>query len=161
MHAFELVSRIDQVDINMQREQGPWDWLIPFIPPVLRVNRETRDALQARLQELSVRGILLQLAAGIKQHWPLLLRVGLPAVLWIAGLLWVDRRAHEFSNAYVIISGFALLGVHLLSGDATKSETGLSAYSIFNPGAQRMLGSLSAEQFEVGAPLPIEKGCEC
>lgn len=98
-----------------------------------------------------MRNVLLQLAEGLKQHWPLLLRFGLPAGLWIAGLLWVDRQAHEFSNAYVILSGFVLLGVHLLSGDATRSETGLSAYSIFNPGAQRMLGSLSAEQFEVTA----------
>lgn len=133
----------------MQGEQGPWDWLIPFIPPVLRVNRETRDALQTRLQEISVRDVLLQLAAGLKQHWPLLLRFSLAAGAWIAGLLWVDRHAHEFSNAYVILSGFALLGVHLLSGDKARSETGLSAYSIFNPGAQRMLGSLSVEQFEV------------
>lgn len=62
--------------------------------------------------------------------------------------MYIHQNEPEFAVAYVILSGFAALCYHLLVGGEERAS-GMSAYSVFNRGAQRMLGSLSAEQFEV------------
>ncbi|GLE01249.1 hypothetical protein PINS_up010079 [Pythium insidiosum] len=132
-------------------ERGSFDWLIPFIPPFLRVNRETKEALQSWLANIArpetLRSVREALVTGIQRHGVWIVLYGTLAALWVAGLYRVHREAHEFAGSYVILSGFAALGFHLIrGGDGTRD--GMSAYSVFNKGGQRMMGSLSAEQFE-------------
>lgn len=124
------------------------DWLVPFIPPVLRVSRDSRAALRRRLEAALTPEALAAAAKAavglLRTHW----RLALALALWLRLLLWVERQAGEFTTAFVILSGFALLGWHLVGGGGPTAKDGLSAYSVFNRGGQRMLGSLSAEQFE-------------
>lgn len=133
--------------------QGPLDWLVPFIPPFLRVNRDTRAALFAALQSLSLAALAAQLIAFLQRHARSFATYGFLLGSWLYGLAWTDRAAPEFTGAYVILSGLAALAVHMYSGDAAANADGISAYSVFNKGGARMLGSLSAEQFEVRTDL--------
>lgn len=132
-----------------QQQSGPLDWLVPFIPPFLRVNRDTRDALEAFVRSLSIVSIATQIAEWLRVNGASTARLVLLAALWVAGLVWTERNAREFSGAYVTLSGLGALAIHVMSGDRTAPTDGLSAYSVFNRGGARMLGSLSAEQFEV------------
>jgi hypothetical protein len=129
-------------------DQGPLDWFVPFIPPVLRVNRETRAEIRRKLEQLLSKEALEQAALAIRPYWRSLVLCALVLVAWLGTLVYVHRNVPEFAVAYVILSGFAALGYHLLVGGEGRTG-GMSAYSVFNRGAQRMLGSLSAEQFEV------------
>lgn len=110
----------------------------PFIPPFLRVNEDTWKELPTRRQVVN----------GIRfffQH--LSLFSVLASVLWILGLYYA--QTFDAALLYAIISGF--IGIFLNLGNNTGGNADrMSAYSVFNKGAQRMLGSLSAEQFEVG-----------
>ncbi|KAF1774104.1 putative domain SAYSvFN [Phytophthora cactorum] len=116
-------------------DQGPLDWLVPFVPPVLRVNRDTRAKVRRKRR------------ACPPPHWRSLAFYSLATSIWIGGLVYIHDNEPEFAVAYVILSGFAVLGYHLLLGGERRAD-GMSAYSVFNRGARRMLGSLSAEQFE-------------
>ncbi|GAB9465063.1 hypothetical protein Gpo141_00002483 [Globisporangium polare] len=130
-------------------EQGPLDWLVPFVPPFLRVNRETRTALFSSLQALSLAALSAQVVAFLKEHGTQLAKYALVVGVWLYGLAWTDRSAPEFTTAYVILTGLGALVAHLYAGDyGNTSKDGISAYSVFNKGGARMLGSLSAEQFE-------------
>ncbi|KAJ0405948.1 hypothetical protein P43SY_005514 [Pythium insidiosum] len=134
-----------------RKERGAFDWLIPFIPPFLRVNRETREMLQSWITRATRRETLRQAAHSLfhvlRSHGVSLVLYGSLASLWIASLYWIHREAHEFAGSFVILSGFVALGLHLLRGGDGQRD-GLSAYSVFNKHGQRMMGSLSAEQFE-------------
>lgn len=131
-------------------EQGPLDWLVPFIPPFLRVNRETRAALIASLQSLSLAAFSTQLAAFLKEYGRQAGKYALITGVWLYGFAWTDHNAPEFTTAYVILTGLGALVMHLYSGDhGERNGDGISAYSVFNKSGARMLGSLSAEQFEV------------
>lgn len=134
---------------QQQQQQGPLDWLVPFIPPFLRVNRDTRASFAAFVRSLSLSALAAQLSTFIRANGATVARVALVAALWIAGLVWTERHAREFSGAYVTLSGLGALMLHALSGERSAPVDGLSAYSVFNAGGARMLGSLSAEQFEV------------
>ncbi|TYZ67048.1 hypothetical protein PybrP1_003850 [[Pythium] brassicae (nom. inval.)] len=131
-----------------QEQRGPLDWLVPFIPPFLRVNRDTRTALEAFVRSLSVVSLATQLVNWLRANGASAARVALLATLWVAGLVWTESDVPEFSGAYVTLSGLGALAMHVMSGDRTAPTDGLSAYSVFNKGGARMLGSLSAEQFE-------------
>lgn len=138
-------------------EQGPLDWLVPFIPPFLRVNRETRAALFVSLQSLSLAALSAQITAFLKDHGRQLGKYALVAGVWLYGLAWTNRHAPEFAAAYVILTGLGALLVHLYSGDrGDVTGDGISAYSVFNKGGARMLGSLSAEQFEVQTAIKLD-----
>ncbi|OWY94950.1 hypothetical protein PHMEG_00035183 [Phytophthora megakarya] len=128
-------------------DQGPFDWLVPFIPPVLRVNRETRAEIRRKVAQLLSTEALEQAAQALRPHWQSLVFYSLVASVWIGGLVYIHHNEAEFAVAYVILSGFAVLLYHVLVGSDGRAG-GMSAYSVFNRGAQRMLGSLSAEQFE-------------
>ncbi|KAG7391562.1 hypothetical protein PHYPSEUDO_004632 [Phytophthora pseudosyringae] len=128
-------------------DQGPLDWLVPFIPPVLRVNRETRAEIRRKMAQLLAKETLESVAVALRPHWSSLAFYSLVTAVWIGGLVYIHNNEPEFAVAYVILSGFAVLGYHVLVGGEGRAD-GMSAYSIFNRGAQRMLGSLSAEQFE-------------
>ncbi|KAF1323409.1 hypothetical protein FI667_g10592, partial [Globisporangium splendens] len=130
-------------------DQGPFDWLVPFIPPFLRVNRDTRAALLAKLQTLDLDALAAQLVAFLRAHGARLAYYGTIFAVWAYGLVWMDRKAPEFAPAYVIVTGLGALVLHLFTGERTANANGISAYSVFNKGGARMLGSLSAEQFEV------------
>lgn len=132
-------------------EQGPLDWLVPFIPPFLRVNRDTRAAMLANVQSLNIDALAKQIAAFLKAHGKDLAYYTFLFSVWVSGLVWVDRNAPEFASAYVIVTGMGTLFAHLFTGERTVNVDGISAYSVFNKGGARMLGSLSAEQFEVSA----------
>ncbi|KAL4144194.1 hypothetical protein PRNP1_013333 [Phytophthora ramorum] len=128
-------------------DQGSLDWLVPFIPPVLRVNRETRAEIRRKLEQLLSKETLQHVALALRPHWRSLVFYSLLTTIWIGGLVYIHHNEAEFAVAYVILSGFGVLGYHLLVGGDIRSDS-ISAYSVFNRGAQRMLGSLSAEQFE-------------
>ncbi|ETP37776.1 hypothetical protein F442_14374 [Phytophthora nicotianae P10297] len=128
-------------------DQGPLDWLVPFIPPVLRVNRDTRAKIRRKVEQLLSKETLESVALALRPHWRSLASYSLVTSVWIGGLMYIHDNEPEFAAAYVILSGFAVLCYHLLVGGESRAE-GMSAYSVFNRGAQRMLGSLSAEQFE-------------
>lgn len=136
-----------------REEPGPLDWLVPFIPPVLRVNRETRAALRRQLEAVLTVEALAAAARSatdtLRAHWRPVARYAVASALWLRALYWINQHAGEFTAAFVILSGFAALGLHLLAPGEGAVGDGLSAYSVFNRGGQRMLGSLSAEQFEV------------
>ncbi|KAL3661319.1 hypothetical protein V7S43_013524 [Phytophthora oleae] len=128
-------------------DQGPLDWLVPFIPPVLRVNRETRAEIRRKVAQLLSKETLESVALALRPHWRSLTFYAFATAIWLGGLSYIHSNEPEFAVAYVILSGFAALGYHLLAGGERRAG-GISAYSVFNRGAQRMLGSLSAEQFE-------------
>ncbi|KAG6611223.1 uncharacterized protein IUM83_12595 [Phytophthora cinnamomi] len=128
-------------------DQGPLDWLVPFIPPVLRVNRETRAQIRRKLEQLLSKEALQDVVRALRPHWRSLALYLLAIAVWIRVLAYIHHNEPEFAVAYVILSGFAALGFHLLVGGEERAG-GMSAYSVFNRGAQRMLGTLSAEQFE-------------
>lgn len=135
-------------------DQGPLDWLVPFIPPVLRVNRETRAEIRRKVAHLLSKEALESVALALRPHWRSLVFYSLITAIWIGGLVYIHHNEPEFAVAYVILSGFAVLGYHLLVGGEGRAG-GMSAYSVFNRGTQRMLGSLSAEQFEVRDGLDV------
>ena len=139
-------------------EQGPLDWMVPFIPPVLRVNRETRAEIRRKAAQILSRETLTRLVLALKPHWRLLVRCTVAAAVCIRGLVYVHDNAPEFAGAYVILFGFAALGYHLVFG-REEHAGGMSAYSVFNRGTQRMLGSLSAEQFEVRVGMWTWRQC--
>jgi hypothetical protein len=149
----EYVQAPPLARLQRREEPGPLDWLVPFIPPVLRVNRETRAALRRQLKAaLTVEAVVAAARSAadmLRTHWRTITRYAVVSVLWLRVLYWINQNAGEFTAAFVILSGFAALGVHLLAPGADAAGDGLSAYSVFNRGGQRMLGSLSAEQFEV------------
>ncbi|KAG6970965.1 hypothetical protein JG687_00002304 [Phytophthora cactorum] len=125
----------------------PLDWLVPFVPPVLRVNRDTRAKVRRKVAQLLSKETLESVALALRPHWRSLAFYSLATSIWIGGLVYIHDNEPEFAVAYVILSGFAVLGYHLLLGGERRAD-GMSAYSVFNRGARRMLGSLSAEQFE-------------
>ena len=129
-------------------DQGPLDWMVPFIPPVLRVNRETRAEIRRKVAQMLSKEMLTSLVLALGPHWRSLAGYAVAISIWIRGLVYVHEHAAEFAGAYVIFCGFAALGYHLVFGREGHAG-GMSAYSVFNRGTQRMLGSLSAEQFEV------------
>uniref|UniRef100_M4BB17 SAYSvFN domain-containing protein n=1 Tax=Hyaloperonospora arabidopsidis (strain Emoy2) TaxID=559515 RepID=M4BB17_HYAAE len=128
-------------------DQGPLDWMVPFIPPVLRVNRETRAEIRRKVAQMLSKEMLTSLVLALRPHWRSLAGYAVAISIWIRGLVYVHEHAAEFAGAYVIFCGFAALGYHLVFGREGHAG-GMSAYSVFNRGTQRMLGSLSAEQFE-------------
>lgn len=151
---------------HRQEEPGAFDWLVPFIPPVMRVNRETRAALRRQLEAALTAEALAAAAQSavstLRAHWRPIARYTVASALWLRALYWINQHAGEFTTAFVILSGFLALGVHLFApGAAGGAEDGLSAYSVFNRGCQRMVGSLSAEQFEVRSLLSGNRDGEC
>ncbi|TMW56763.1 hypothetical protein Poli38472_006773 [Pythium oligandrum] len=107
------------------------------------------SGLARALQPESIQNGLQTATDFLRTHWARVSRIGVVGGLWIAGLMWIQHNIHEFAATYVILSGLVALAVHLFSGDdKDKPQDGLSAYSVFNKGGQRMMGSLSAEQFE-------------
>jgi hypothetical protein len=131
--------------VRSKEQQGQWDWIIPFIPPVLRINRQTQQAFIAYCKSLKSQDLLIFLQKYLKIlvfYWK---AIGIFCI-WTIGLVLVHKNTPEFALFYVICSGFITVGLNLRSDG---SDTELSAYSVFNRGTQRMLGSLSAEQFEV------------
>ncbi|CAI5737909.1 unnamed protein product [Peronospora destructor] len=128
-------------------DQGPLDWLVPFVPPVLRVNRETCAEVCRKVANLLSKETMESIVLALGPHWRSLAGFLLGTAIWIQILVYIHCNETEFAVAYIVLSGFVVLGYHLLVGG--EGHTGdMSAYSVFNHGAQRMLGSLSAEQFE-------------
>lgn len=132
---------------NSAADQGPLDWLVPFIPPVFRVNRETRAEIRRKVAQLMSKETLERVVLALRPHWRILALSLFVVAVWTKGLIYIHEHDPEFAVAYIIISGFALLAYHLMV-EGEERASGISAYSVFNHGAQRMLGSLSAEQFE-------------
>lgn len=128
-----------------------YDWIVPFIPPVFRVNRDTRAKAYSNMRNnFSVDALrnMIHLLWSCKLSCLKILTSGF---LWIRLLSWIHENATEFANAYVIFSGLALI-VYNCNSAIVETENGqkpLSAYSIFNPNVERVLGSLTADQFEV------------
>ena len=109
----------------------------PFIPPFLRVNAETWNQLPSQQQ----------IQQALRWFWrQCTWRRTLVLIGWIATLYYV-HFALDGAVIFVILSGFLLVFLNL--DDVQYREGDISAYSVFNRGAQRMLGSLGAEQFEV------------
>jgi len=68
-------------------------------------------------------------------------------IAWLVG--WYICIRFEFGSIYFVLS--AILAIfNNLSNDATNTNAAnrLSAYSVFNPGARRIAGSLNPEQME-------------
>ncbi|CEG36647.1 Uncharacterized conserved protein [Plasmopara halstedii] len=128
-------------------DQGPLDWLVPFIPPAFRVNRDTRADIRRKAAQLTSRETLKSFVLALRPHWRFLTLSSFAVVIWIKGLVYIHKHEPEFAVAYIIVSGFFLLAYHLFIGGEVRTDD-ISAYSVFNRGAQRMMGSLSAEQFE-------------
>lgn len=63
-------------------------------------------------------------------------------LVWVISL-WVFSYL-EFATVFVILTGFALIFINL----GTRNKDDISAYSVFNSGFQRMMGTLTAEQFD-------------
>uniref|UniRef100_A0AC35EZB3 SAYSvFN domain-containing protein n=1 Tax=Panagrolaimus sp. PS1159 TaxID=55785 RepID=A0AC35EZB3_9BILA len=61
---------------------------------------------------------------------------------WLAGQILAGHA--QFGIVYFIFSLFIFLFLNL----GSRKEGELSAYSVFNPNCERLLGSLTAEQFE-------------
>jgi len=78
------------------------------------------------------------------------------AMAWCAGLRWVvlqgTREAAAGTAAvqlYLALSVLVAIVTHLMWGKYTPREEGqLSAYSVFNPNAQSLLGDLRADQLD-------------
>ncbi|KAL0592449.1 hypothetical protein ABG067_000013 [Albugo candida] len=127
-----------------------YDWIVPFIPPVFRVNRDTRAKAYSNMRNnFSVDALrnMIHLLWSCKLSCLKILTSGF---LWVRLLSWIHENATEFANAYVIFSGLALI-VYNCNSAIVETENGqkpLSAYSIFNPNVERVLGSLTADQFE-------------
>ncbi|CAM9682577.1 unnamed protein product [Phaeothamnion confervicola] len=66
------------------------------------------------------------------------------AALWLAG--WVISSTVDIGVVYLILS--AIWGVWVNLGDEGGSESGRSAYSVFNDGCRALMGSINARQFE-------------
>jgi hypothetical protein len=67
----------------------------------------------------------------------------LRALVWMA--VWAIFIYIDFGSLWVIISLFALIFMNL---GEKKSADDISAYSVFNKGFQRILGTIDVEQFE-------------
>lgn len=63
-------------------------------------------------------------------------------LLWF--MAWRAFVYVDFGSFFVVITGIALIFLNL--GERKDGE--LSAYSVFNRGQQRMMGTLTADQFE-------------
>ena len=71
------------------------------------------------------------------------------AVFWILLFLyvvgqWVFNRL-QFGLVFFIVAAIVFIFVNLNRGGSRK---GLSAYSVFNPGGQRLLGTQTVEEYE-------------
>jgi hypothetical protein len=64
-------------------------------------------------------------------------------LLWLA--VWQAFVYVDFGSFFVVITGIALIFLNL---GEKKDPSELSAYSVFNKDQQRMMGSLTADQFE-------------
>jgi hypothetical protein len=64
------------------------------------------------------------------------------AIMWIGGFVWAAYV--EFEKVFVIITLFGVIYMNL----GEKRDGEISAYSVFNFGFKRLLGTLTAEQFE-------------
>ncbi|RLN95904.1 hypothetical protein BBJ28_00012317 [Nothophytophthora sp. Chile5] len=84
-------------------DQGPLDWLVPFIPPVLRVNRETREAIRhnvaAMLSMEALATALRKAALATKLHWRSAMFYIVFVTVWVCGLVWIHHNETEFSVA--------------------------------------------------------------
>ena len=102
--------------------------LLPFVPPPLRVSLSDLAVLFDPAHIVAAAGALRAV---------LTLRVAL-------GLAAFAVAAHYQShNLFLIFAGFYLVWTNLSSG-----EGGVSAYSVFNRGLQRLAGTFHAEQVE-------------
>ncbi|CAH0478113.1 unnamed protein product [Peronospora belbahrii] len=136
------VRRVQAVD------QGPLEWLVPFIPPFLRVNCDTRAEICRKAANLLSKEAIESIVLALRPYWRSLVCYLLLTLVWTGLLVYIHHNEPEFAVAYVILSGFSALRYHLLNGVEGRVIDDMSAYSVFNRGAERMLGSLSAEQFE-------------
>ncbi|EQC34359.1 hypothetical protein SDRG_08130 [Saprolegnia diclina VS20] len=118
------------------------DALLPFVPPVLRVNAATLEALQPSTDQL--RSVLT--AANAK-------RLGL-LLVWAVGLYSAEQidAAPIFvmgSILYAVLSNLGDKATDSVSVDEDGNEIQLpSAYSVFNRNKQRLPGQLTTEDFE-------------
>lgn len=64
-------------------DQGPLDWLVPFIPPVLRVNRDTRAQIRRKLEELLSKEALQNAVLALRPHWRSLAFYSLVLAIWV------------------------------------------------------------------------------
>lgn len=104
----------------------------PFIPPCFRMDQNTLDELPSIADV--VHGV--KSVVDFQKAWKFL--------VWII-LVYIAEYAGNHGLVFVIVSGIAAVFLNL----SNENSTGISAYSVFNRNAQRMLGSLTAEQFEV------------
>lgn len=66
-------------------------------------------------------------------------------LIWL--LIYVAALQFQFGIVFVIATGFYLLWISL-GTKKRKNPNELSAYSVFNPNCERLLGQTTAEQFE-------------
>nr|CCA16065.1 conserved hypothetical protein [Albugo laibachii Nc14] len=129
---------------------GYYDWIVPFIPPVLRVNRDTRVTAYSYIKNNFHLDALRKMTCFLWSYKLCCVKILTSSFLWLRLLSWIHANAAEFANAFVIFSGLALI-VYNCNSAIDSAESGnkpLSAYSIFNPNVERVLGSLTAEQVE-------------
>lgn len=81
-------------------------------------------------------------AASSPSAFPTALVVKLAAWLFC----WYLTCKVEFGSIFVVCSAIVAMFLNLSSSDSSKGA--LSAYSVFNPGAQRIAGSMDAEAIE-------------
>lgn len=117
--------------------------LVPFIPPFLRVNRKTWDQIPSRQT--------IQQAA--QSCWACCSWTRL-SIFGTWSFLYLVAISIEQGLIFVILSGFLLILTNLEDIQDKDHPNYLSAYSVFNHG-RRMLGSLNAEQFEVGIMFSV------
>mmetsp|Transcript_39362 Transcript_39362/g.40099 ORF Transcript_39362/g.40099 Transcript_39362/m.40099 type:complete len:199 (+) Transcript_39362:143-739(+) len=69
---------------------------------------------------------------------------------WLYIILWTGifsiMHRYEWGSLWVILSLFGAVFLNL--GTRKEGESELSAYSVFNKGCQRLLGTMTVEQFE-------------
>lgn len=80
-----------------------------------------------------------RLKSFLQTHWR---RIAF-AALWLVGAFLSVKFDVNALQLYLILTVFFLIFTNL-----GKRRTGPSAYSVFNPNCQPILGQLSAEQFE-------------
>ncbi|OQS01423.1 hypothetical protein ACHHYP_01051 [Achlya hypogyna] len=125
--------------------QGVVDALLPFVPPVLRVNAKTLEELKSLCPSTDqLRGV-----ATAANAW----RLGVFA-LWGVGLY----IAEQIGIASIFVMASILYGVLTNLGDKATDSVSVdedgneielpSAYSVFNRNKQRLPGQLTTEDFE-------------
>lgn len=72
----------------------------------------------------------------------------LVAKLAVWSFCWYLSCKIEFGSIFVVCSAIVAMFLNLSSSSDSKSDNKLSAYSVFNPGAQRIAGSMDAEAIE-------------